>query len=222
MAPNVSRNPSSSVEVFINERIFKDSNAFTREIARRHLESLAESVKVWIVEHSPTDLQEFRRGVVTIIEEQGADVLARVRGTARHSWYVEHGRGPGRDAPFDLILAWVQRHKSEELNFNIVARHRRLFRRGINRRLLHQHRAIALGTPGGVSQPMFGRTSPQRQMLDRLAAKQRDAAFRIARMIGARGMPGHHLFEQVLSARSGQIKLTGQLIGQDIAAGLWG
>jgi hypothetical protein len=207
-----------TVEVHFNDALLKDPSRLINEIARRRLTELAVKVSLWIYRNSPHDLDEFRRGLIVRVEEFGVDVLAAVRATAPHSYFVEHGRPAGKDPPVNILLAWVQRHFADAQNFNILARHRQLTRaarirrtgRGAGRTFtLHDFRR------------QFAEGSPARMKLSALERQHKQIQFWLGRKIGAFGQPGFHLFEQSLIVNRQEIEITGQLIGHDLVTMLW-
>jgi len=207
-----------TVEVFFNDAIIRDSSRLINEIAERRLRELATKVALWIYRNSPHDLDEFRRGLVVVVEQMGADVLARVRATAPHSYFVEHGRPAGKDPPVDILLAWVQRHFAEEQNFNIAARHRQLTRAG---RIRRSGRGAGRAFTLHDFRRHFAEGSPARLKLAALERQHKQIQFWLGRKIGAFGQPGFHLFEQSLEVNRNEVLLAGQLIGRDIVTMLW-
>jgi len=93
---------------------------------------------------------------------------------APHAGVIERGRRPGRMPPIDVIQAWVRRK-------HIGATFTGPVQRSVSVR----------SKLGGRKKSVGGRKGA-------IEAQQRNIAFRIARKIGARGLPAHHILDRTV------------------------
>jgi hypothetical protein len=76
------------------------------------------------------DLGQFATGWTSRPRANGVDVYNQFS----HAWWVEYGRGPGKQPPFDKIMPWVLRHISPPTRSVAFLIARKIGREGIRPR----------------------------------------------------------------------------------------